>query len=93
MAHYQIAGELTIYTAAEEKQKLLNFLDSDDQLELDLSKVVEFDSAGLQLLAALKKDAGRRGKSLAYVMHSKAVLDVLELADMAASFGDPIVLT
>ena len=92
MSRYPIQGELTIYTAAEEKQKLQVFLDSGMQLEIDLSGVTEFDTAGLQILAALKKEAARRGKDLRYVMHSKAVLEVLELANIAAAFGDPVIL-
>jgi len=92
-----IEGELTIYTAATEKQRLLNFLDSeggsDRTLELNLSQVSEMDTAGLQILILIKNEAKRRGKTLHYVMHSKSVLDILEISNMTAHFGDPVVLT
>jgi anti-sigma B factor antagonist len=88
-----IAGELTIYTAASEKQSLQAFLETSDDLELNLSQVSEMDSAGLQVLIVLKQEAARRNKKLRYAMHSKAVLEVLEMSNMTSSFGDQIVLT
>ena len=88
-----IAGELTIYTAATEKQNLQEALDLCDDLEINLSQVSEMDSAGLQVLIVLKQEAAKRNKKLRYSMHSKAVLDILELSNMTASFGDQIVLT
>lgn len=88
-----IAGELTIYTAASEKQKLKEFLDTDDDLEVNLAQVSELDSAGLQLLILLKKEAVQRNKKLRYSMHSKAVLEILEMCNMTAAFGDQVVLT
>jgi anti-anti-sigma factor len=93
METHAITGELTIYTAAAEKLALQAFIETGDELELNLSQVTEMDSAGLQVLIALKQEAARRGKTLRYAMHSKAVLDVLEMTNMTASFGDQIVLT
>ncbi|MBC3863544.1 STAS domain-containing protein [Undibacterium jejuense] len=97
MISQSIEGELTIYTAAIEKQRLINFLDSevgpDRELELNLSQVSEMDTAGLQVLILMKNEARRRGKVLHYVMHSKAVLDILEISNMTAHFGDQVVLT
>lgn len=88
-----IAGELTIYTAANEKQVLQEALESTEELEVNLSQVSEMDSAGLQVLIVLKQEAARRKKKLHYSMHSKAVLEILEMSNMTANFGDQIVLT
>jgi anti-anti-sigma factor len=88
-----ISGELTIYTAATEKQILQEALDSTEELEINLSQVSEMDSAGLQVLIVLKQEAARRRKKLHYSMHSKAVLEILEMSNMTTSFGDQIVLT
>jgi anti-sigma B factor antagonist len=88
-----IAGELTIYTAAMEKQSLQEALDAAEELEINLSQVNEMDSAGLQVLIVLKQEAARRKKKLHYSMHSKAVLEILEMSNMTTSFGDQIVLT
>lgn len=93
MEIHTINGELTIYTAAAEKQKLQAFLESDDELELNLSQISEMDSAGLQVLIVLKREAAKRKKNLRYSMHSKAVLEVLEMTNMMTSFGDQVVLT
>jgi anti-anti-sigma factor len=90
---HAISGELTIYTAANEKQQLQSFLESDDELELNLSQVSELDSAGLQILILMKQEALRRNKKLHYTMHSKAVLEILEMCNLTASFGDQVILT
>lgn len=90
---HTISGELTIYTAAQEKQQLQEFLESADELELNLSQVSEMDSAGLQVLILMKQEAARRHKKLHYSMHSKAVLEVLEMSNMTAAFGDQVILT
>jgi anti-sigma B factor antagonist len=88
-----ISGELTIYTAATEKMHLQEFLETGDDLELDLSQISEMDSAGLQVLILMKREAARRNKKLRYCMHSKAVLEVLEMCNLTATFGDQVVLT
>ena len=87
-----IEGELSIFTAAEQKSRLLAFLQSGDRLEVNLANVGEIDSAGLQLLILLKREASRNGKPLAFVMHSKAVLEILELANLTSAFGDQVIL-
>lgn len=87
-----IEGELTIFTAAEQKPKLLKFLNKGKQLEINLAGVTEIDTAGLQLLILIKREAAQVGKSLSFVMHSKAVLETLELANLIGPFGDQVVL-
>lgn len=92
MQRLELAEELTIYTAMEYKSKLLAFLAQGDELELDLFHVQEIDTAGLQLLILIKREAANAGKKLSFTMHSKAVLAALELTNLAFSFGDQIVL-
>ncbi|MBX9899258.1 MAG: STAS domain-containing protein [Burkholderiaceae bacterium] len=93
MLKHAISGELTIYTAAAEKAALHALLDRDSELELNLAQINEMDSAGLQILIALKTEAAKKSKKLSYVMHSKAVLDILEMTNMTIAFGDQIILT
>ncbi len=88
-----IEGELTIFTAAEQKPKLLKFLNKGKQLEVNLAGVTEIDTAGLQLLILVKREAARAGKILSFVMHSNVVLETLELADLISAFGDQVMLT
>jgi anti-sigma B factor antagonist len=87
-----IENELTIFTAAEMKQYLLDFLNSGKELEIDLSQVDEIDTAGLQLLILIKREAAQAGKTLSFSMHSKSVLEILELANLTTTFGDQVVL-
>ena len=87
-----IDGELTIYTAAEYKTQLLDHLVECEDLELNLSQVGEIDSAGLQILLVLKRDAEAAGRQLRLTNHSHAVYEVLELLNMQGHFGDPVVI-
>lgn len=93
MSHtLRIEGELTIYRAAELKATLLDAVVSHPAVEIDLSAVSEFDTAGVQLLMAAKRAAAARETTLRLVGHSTPVLDVFELLDLSGHFGDPIVL-
>jgi len=85
-----IEGEMTIYRAAELHQTLLAPLDLQSVLSIDLSKVTEIDSAGVQLLLLAKRTAQSRNKELRLVEHSPAVLEVFELLNLATYFGDPL---
>ena len=87
-----IAGDLTIYQALEQKRAFLAALATTDELELNLAQVTEMDTAGLQLLILLKNEAQRAGKCVRIVAHSQAVSSVIDLCNMAAEFGDPLVI-
>ena len=87
-----LTEDLTIYHALEQKHRLLDALGSADELELDLMQVGEIDTAGLQLLILLKKEAQRAGKSVRIVAHSQAVSAVIEFCNLGAEFGDPLVI-
>ena len=87
-----ITEEMTIYHALEQKQLLLDALAASSELELNLSQVAEMDTAGLQLLVLLKKEAQRAGKQVRIVAHSQAVSSVIDFCNMAAEFGDPLVI-
>jgi len=88
----RISGELTIYSAGDIKPQLLRALNDCRELEINLAAVSELDSAGLQLLYLLKREARAAHKELRLVAHSAATLEVLELLRMEAYFGDPVVL-
>lgn len=88
-----IEGDMTIYTAAEMKAELMTHIAQPCELEIDLSEVSEMDSAGLQILILVKREAERHGTSLRLTGHSRAVLDVLDMCNLASYFGDPVVLS
>lgn len=87
-----ISKAMTIYHALELKQLLLDALAETDELELNLSQVAEMDAAGLQLLVLLKKEAQKAGKRVRIVAHSQAVSLLIDFCNMAAEFGDPLVI-
>jgi anti-sigma B factor antagonist len=93
MQRLAFEGEMTIYHAAEQKARLLAFLDSGDELEIDLAAVDEIDTTGLQLLIMAKQQARRGGKRLGFVLHSPAVIELFELANLVNFFDDPLVLS
>ena len=88
-----LTEDLTIYHALEQKKMLLDALAAADDLELDLAQVGEIDTAGLQLLILLKKEARRAGKSLRLVAPSQAVSTVIEQCNLAAEFSDPLLVS
>lgn len=92
-ARIALDGEITIYRAAEIRQTLLAALeDSAQGLDIDLAAVTEIDSAGVQLLMAAKRAAQAAGHPLSMSNHSAAVVDVLEVFNLAAFFGDPLLV-
>lgn len=93
ICHALLAGEMTIYHAAEMKPALLACIARCREIEFNLSEVVEMDTAGFQLLLLAKREAMAAGKPLRLVAHSPATLDVLDLFNMASYFGDPVVLS
>lgn len=87
-----VEGEMTIGTAAELLRSLATPLVRFEDVEVNLAGVCEIDSAGLQLMVAAKREALAKHKSLRFVEHSQAVLEVLDLCDLAGYFGDPLLL-
>lgn len=93
-AALRLAGELTIYTAAEARASLAERLERKGALpELDLSGVEELDTAGLQVLLWAKREAAAHDKVLPFVHHSPALVEVFDLLRVAAIFGDPILIS
>lgn len=90
-----IVGELGIFTAREVQEQLLcacAAAGEGDVIEIDLSAVSEIDSAGLQLMLAAKRQAAAAGRALRFAGHSPAVLEVIDLCDLAGQLGDPLLL-
>ncbi len=86
-----IVGEMTVSSAAAIRDEILAALPAGgtDEVEVDLSGVSEIDTAGLQIMLQLKRKCGTR---LRLVNHSPAVLQILDLSNLGAQFGDPVVI-
>jgi anti-anti-sigma factor len=85
----RIEGEFTIFLAAKLMPVLLQ---EPAPTEIDLSGVTEMDSAGVQLLMLAKRSALEQDRELRLVGHSPAVLEVFELLNVAAYFGDQLLM-
>ncbi len=81
-----LEGPLTIYTAAERKDLLLELLPLAEEVEMDLGGVDEIDTAGLQLLVLIKQASLRHGSSLLLSNPSTAVLDALAMSGLQCFF-------
>lgn len=87
-----LSGGLTIYHACEARARLLAEMAAGPPLELDLSGIEELDTAGAQVLLWAKREAAGEGWALPFLRHSRAVLDVLELMNLAGILGDTLLL-
>lgn len=85
----KIDGELTIFRAMELKPALLALPPVTD---IDLSGVTDLDTAGVQLLMLAKTTAQAQGRDIKLIGHSAAVMEVFELLNVAAYFGDHLVM-
>ena len=85
-----LSEDMTIYNAAAQKQQLLKALADCQELDLDLLKVGEMDTAGFQVLLLTKREAIKAKKTMRLTAHSNAVTEFLDLFNMASYFGDPI---
>jgi anti-anti-sigma factor len=84
-----IAGEMTIYRAAELRAEVQAALaQGSGDLDIDLAAVTEMDSSGVQLLMAADKSALAGGFALRLVDHSAAVMEVLETLGLDGHPGD-----
>ena len=83
-----IEGELSIFTASAVRDRLLDAFAAAGEVEADLSRVTEIDSAGLQLMLAAQKEAVVQGKRLHIADSSRPVLDIFELCGLAAVLSD-----
>ena len=87
-----IAQDMTIYHAEGLRTELLAGLAGSTAVELDLSQVAEIDTSGIQLLMLAKRESLKQGKTLSIVAHSPAVQEMLDFYNLAAFFGDPLVI-
>lgn len=83
---FSIEGEFSIYRAAHLHPQLQHWVTSaptGTTLQLDLSEVSEFDSAGLQLLLSAALTAQAQQCQLRIAAASDAVVQILQLTQYA----------
>lgn len=80
----RVDGEMTIYRANEVAQTLFAELRAQaGDVNLDLSDVTEFDTAGLQLVLMARRMVEANGHRLDVVQPSECVVEVLGLCNVA----------
>lgn len=87
-----VGGDFTIGNAEAIRGQFLDAIEHADDVEVDLGQVMEIDSAGVQIMLAAKREAANRGRKLRFAGHSEAVLNTLDLLDLSARLGDPVIL-
>lgn len=82
-------GELTVADAAELGALLGDALARHGALEIDLLNVTMLDTAGLQLLLAVRRAGHAAGKSVTWLGYSAAVEEVIDLLNLRGELGEP----
>jgi len=82
-----LSGEMSIYSAAELKPRLLAYLQDSQSVSFDLTEVSEMDTAGIQLLWLCHKEATEAGKSLAIAGISPAAMEAVALLRLDKPFN------
>jgi anti-anti-sigma factor len=85
----QLAGEMTILDAALISTALQESLIASDALDIDLSGVTELDTAGVQIMLQLQREARLKEKSLNWSGHSPSVIRVLDLLNLGRALDAP----
>ena len=91
LCHLVIDEDMTIYVIDQLKQEISKILGGYKRFELDLSGIEEIDSAGIQLLLALKGELMQQQKSFKLSIAStpvESLLDTYGLADWFDKRGE-----
>ena len=87
-----IEQDMTIYQAEALKAELMGSVEQNQVIELDLSRVTEIDTCGIQLLMLAKRECQKQNKTLRIVAHSPRVHELMDFFNIAGFFGDPLVI-
>lgn len=75
----KLDGDMTIYTAMENKAHFEPYFEIDQNISLDMSAVNEFDSTGFQMLLLLERQTMKNDSAFYVKPASPAVQEVLTL--------------
>ncbi|MCG8612333.1 MAG: STAS domain-containing protein [Pseudomonadales bacterium] len=84
-----VMGDMTVDQIKGQRDLFLQSLTFGQHIGLDLMMVSEMDSAGLQLLILLKREAELRGQKVHIAAQSMEVTDMLDLCGMTDAFAPP----
>lgn len=83
-----ISGEMTIYHVLPLHQAVLASLVEADSIEVDLAGVTELDTAGVQQLCLLSREARAAGKPFRIDAESPVTREVFELYRLQGYFAE-----
>lgn len=90
----ELSGELSIYAVSDLKKDLDSILsETTNEIHINLIQVSRIDTAGIQVLIALKKECIRNNRTIKIIDHSEPVIACIELYGLMGYFGDPIKLS
>lgn len=89
----RLGESLDIASAADARSRLLQVSQSSDNLELDLSSLSDIDTAGIQILLALRQQRLRQGVRTRMVHPSQPILDAFGLLGLQHVFDEAVVVS
>lgn len=87
----RLSDALNVACVAQARDHLSQVLQGGDAYEINLAGITEFDTAGVQLLLAVRKESQANGKSCEFVTPSASVLETFKLLGLESVF--PSLLT
>ncbi len=86
----EVKGGVTLSYASELKEVLLESIANHPDIEVRLHDINEIDTAAIQTLWLAKREARQANKTLRYVDHSPAVIELLQIYNLIEEFADPL---
>ena len=75
----EVEGDLTIYSANDFKNHMVKYCAKSKDIEIDLSKVVKFDTAGFQLVILARREIENANNKLIIKNLSNEVKTIFDL--------------
>jgi len=86
----KLQDSLEISTVSEARDNILQLLNSGSSIRFDLSSMTEIDTAGVQLILAVRKEALMQGKECRFVHPSPAVEEAFRILGCGAVFDESV---
>ncbi len=82
-----VEKKLTIYEVAAIREKIIGILDSGSDLQIDLCRVTECDTAGIQLLCSILRTVQKKKVPIIIHPFSKAIQDTARIIKVELEAG------
>jgi len=86
----KLQDSLDISTVSEARDNILQLLNSGKSIRFDLSSMTEIDTAGVQLVLAVRKEAVAQGKECRFVHPSPVVEEVFRALGRGWIFDESV---